>query len=59
MNTEISNHIVAVFSLALLCGFFVIVQLLARKNGVKHHLDNGPGGCKCKSSSHCHKDCES
>ena len=43
-----------VFSLALLCAGWVVVQLLARRMGTKNHIDNAGTGCgQCGCGDSC------
>jgi hypothetical protein len=56
MLTELKQHIPAILGAALLCGFWVIVQMLAKKHGTKHSL-NWPQSAETPADKSACQDC--
>lgn len=54
----ITTYLIPVLALTILAGFWVAVQLLARKVGTKNHIENAGecgNGCTCMGVEHCKK----
>jgi hypothetical protein len=56
---EYLPHIIAIIALPLLCGFWVCVQLLAKKIGTKNHIDYYDEEHKHGIIANCQTDCSS